>query len=94
MLVKGTLEYKKAQELADTITRKANTTKINSFFFDLAFDDLYRFIVKIKALDIFAAKVAETVDKGMTGHSYYVAKVSDKQSWILACAAVENNIEI
>lgn len=44
--------------------------------------------------DGFAAKIAETVDKTMNPYGKKVAFISDKQSWILAVAAVENNITL
>ena len=45
-------------------------------------------------LDAFAAKVAETINKTINPYAAKVANVSSKQAWILACAAVENNIEL
>lgn len=48
----------------------------------------------VQATDGFAAKIAETVDKTMNPYGKKVAFISDKQSWILAVAAVENNITL
>lgn len=93
MIAKGTADYKKAQEIANAISAAAMTTKINSAAFDWDFNKLGKFVFKMAKLNVFAAKIAETVDKTMNPYNYTVAKVSDKQSWILACAAVENNIE-
>jgi hypothetical protein len=53
-----------------------------------------QFISKVQATDGFAAKIAETVDKTMNPYGKKVAFISDKQSWILAVAAVENNITL
>ena len=94
MITRGTESYKKAQELASRIQEKANTTKNCHSAYEMNFNILDKFLTDIKKLDIFASKIAETIDKGMNPHSYQVAKISDKQSWILACAAVENNINL
>lgn len=92
MITKGTQEYKMAQEMANAIAHASKTTKINSFMYEYNFDKLGRFINKIKDLKVFAAQIADTVEKGMNPYNYTVAKISDKQAWILACAAVENGI--
>ena len=93
-LVKGTADYKKAQELANEIVRVAGyQRKNNSTLFDLYFDPFFSFIMKIKNLGVFASKIAETIDSQANPFGYQIARVSDKQAWILACAAVENNIE-
>lgn len=92
MITKGTEDYKKAQKLANQIQNYASTSRTNSFF-NIAFEGLGRFIENIKDLGIFASQIAETVDKSMDVYGYSVANVSSKQAWILACAAVENNVE-
>ncbi len=61
---------------------------------EIAFNALGQFISKVQATDGFAAKIAETVDKTMNPYGKKVAFISDKQSWILAVAAVENNITL
>ena len=66
----------------------------NNSYFDIAFNALGQFISKVQATDGFAAKIAETVDKTMNPYGKKVAFISDKQSWILAVAAVENNITL
>lgn len=63
-------------------------------YIDIAFNALGQFISKVQATDGFAAKIAETVDKTMNPYGKKVAFISDKQSWILAVAAVENNITL
>lgn len=52
------------------------------------------FLRKVMALDCFAAQIAKTIDASIDIYGYKVANVSSKQAWILACAAVENNIEL
>lgn len=44
--------------------------------------------------DMAGTDIAETVDKTMNPYGKKVAFISDKQSWILAVAAVENNITL
>ena len=55
---------------------------------------LYKFCRKIEELDCFAAKVAKTVENSIEPFACTAARMSDKQCWILAVAAVENEIEI
>lgn len=93
MIVKGTADYKKAQEIANEIKDAANQSRTNRLAYEIYFDELGRFLMKISELNVFAAKVAQTIDKNMNPYSYTVARISDKQSWILATAAVENGIE-
>ena len=90
MLQKGSEQYKQAQKLANEIKDRWN----NNSYFDIAFNALGQFISKVQATDGFAAKIAETVDKTMNPYGKKVAFISDKQSWILAVAAVENNITL
>lgn len=92
MITKGTNEYKMAQQLAGQIERAAKQSHVSSYF-EIYFEALSRFLDTIMALDCFAAQVAKTIESKMDGYSHYVASVSSKQAWILACAAVENNIE-
>lgn len=94
-LVKGTADYKKAQNLANEITRVAGYQRWNNnTLFNLYFDPFFRFIMEIKNLGVFASKIAETIDSQANPYGYQIARVSDKQAWILACAAVENNINL
>lgn len=93
-IIKGTEEYKKAQQIANKIQRNADMERWNNHsYFPIALEDLARFLLQIMKLDCFAAQVAKTVDNTIDGHGFKVAHVSSKQCWILACAAVENNIE-
>lgn len=55
-------------------------------------EDLCDAIIE-KAAGQFAAAVAETVKKSANPYAFTPARVSSKQAWILACAAVENGIE-
>lgn len=92
---KGSEQYKQAQKLANEIKDMAGTDRWNNnSYFDIAFNALGQFISKVQATDGFAAKIAETVDKTMNPYGKKVAFISDKQSWILAVAAVENNITL
>lgn len=92
MITKGTEEYKKAQQMAEQIEIAAKQTRYNNFMFEVYSESMARFLMKIMDLDCFAAQVAKTIyDKPHCG--FQVACVSSKQSWILACAAVENGID-
>ena len=89
----NTNDYKEKQTVARKIEDYANTERWNNHsYFPIAFDELGKLITIISKLDCFAAKVAETIDKTMDPYGFKVANVSSKQAWILACAAVENNI--
>ena len=82
------------QKMAQKLVEWAATERWNqNSFFNIALEDLAGFLQKIMALDCFAAKIAETVDKSINPYGHHVANISEKQAWILACAAVENNIE-
>lgn len=92
-MTKGTPEYKKAQEIANAIQDYAATDRWNNnSFFEIAFNRLGAFIGKIQDLEVFAAQIANTIDKTMNPYGRKVANISSKQAWILAVAAVENNI--
>jgi len=45
-------------------------------------------------LNVFASNVAKTIDEKCTYPSFKIANMSSKQAWILACAAIENNINL
>jgi hypothetical protein len=93
MLVKGSADYKKAQKLAEVIEGAAQRTKRDREYYDVEFASVEKFLNEIKSLNVFASNIAETVLNTMSFQNFQVAKISNKQSWILACAAVENNIE-
>ena len=93
MLEKGTEQYKKAQNLANRIQRVSGYERWNNnSMYNLFVGEFYRFINDIKKLDVFASQIAETIDKGYKVNGFKIANVSSKQAWILACAAIENNI--
>lgn len=94
MLTKGSQEYKRAQELANEIQTVASVKRTEGQWFEHQFNKLGIFIQSIIDLNVFASNIATTIDKGMNPYGYQVANVSSKQAWILACAAVENNIEV
>lgn len=95
MLQKGSEQYKQAQKLANEIKDMAGTDRWNNnSYFNIAFESLGKFISQIQKIDGFAAKIAETIDKTMNPYGKKVAFISEKQSWILAVAAVENNITL
>lgn len=93
MLVKGSADYKKAQKLAEVIEGAAQRTKRDREYYDVEFASVEKFLNEIKRLNVFASNIAETALNTMSFQNFQVAKISNKQSWILACAAVENNIE-
>lgn len=71
----------------------------NKTSWDMYYDRVYRFLIEIQKIDCFAANIANTVydrakDYAKQTRSYVMPKISSKQAWCLACAAVENNIEL
>lgn len=93
MITKGTEDYKRAQNLANEIKLYANTDVNNRSFFEIAFNKLSTLLDSVIKLNVFASNVAKTIDKKMNPYNRQVAFVSDKQVWVIACAAIENNIE-
>lgn len=94
MITKGTEDYKKAQNLANEIQRTAAYERWNNnSSFNLYFEPLGWFLEKVEKLDVFASQVAHTVGESMNPYGFCIARMSSKQAWILACAAVENGIE-
>lgn len=92
-IAKGTEAYQNAQVIANKIQEYAGKERWNNnSFFSIALEDLAQFLGKIMALDCFAAQIAKTVDSTINPYGYQVARCSSKQAWILACAAVENDI--
>ena len=96
MLIKGSKEYSAAQALANKLVRIADTDRIycNSLW-NIYDNELGLFIEKIMKLSGFAAEIAATVEKSMRNpyRSGAVARISSKQAWVIACAAIENGIE-
>lgn len=94
-VVKGTEAYAAAQKMANEIQGWAEKTRrYDNTYFNLGIEVLSRFLSKIQELDCFAAQIAKTVDASINVYGYQVARCSSKQAWILACAAVENGIEL
>lgn len=95
MITKGTAEYKKAQEIANTLQDMAKTERWNSnTLFNLYLDPFWKALNEVKKLGNFASQVAESVDKTYDPYGYKIASLSSKQAWIIACAIVENDIEL
>ena len=87
-------DYKMKQEVARKIEDYAKTDRWNNnSFFEIAFNEFGRMLNSVSKLNLFAAKVAETVEKTMNPYGKQVAFISSKQAWILACAVVDNGIE-
>lgn len=95
MLQKGTEQYKEAQELSNRLQQIANYERWNNNnSYELHFNSFYRFLNEIIKLNVFASNVAKTIDEKCTYPSFKIANMSSKQAWILACAAIENNINL
>lgn len=83
----------KIQELKRQLLVSASYERLNNnTLFNIHFDKLGRFLYEIKNLGIFASQVAETVEKTSDNYGYKVARLSEKQAYILAAAAVENGV--
>ena len=94
-ITKGTEAYVQTQKIANKIQNYADMERWNNnSFFGIALEDLARFLSNIMSLDCFAAQIAKTVDSTINPHGFKVASCSSKQAWILACAAVENGINL
>lgn len=95
MITKGTPQYKEAQKMANELTRMAGYDRLyQNSLYEISFNAMGSFLVKIKELNVFASQIAETVYKTMMVYSRSICRMTDKQAWCLACAAVENNIEL
>ena len=92
MIAKGTQEYKMAAELAKRIEMNSHCPRTESNF-DPLFERFARFVYNLTKIGGFAGEVAKTVDSSLNPHSYTWCRISSKQAWILACAAIENKIE-
>ena len=94
MITKGTPQYTAAQKVANELQAYAATNRWNqNSRFDAAYEAVGRLVHEVKKVDGFAAQVCESIDKTMSPFGKQVAFISSKQAWIIACAAVENNIE-
>lgn len=85
-------DYQLKKRAARLIEGDATRTKYNYDGFQMGYECLSNFLREIAKIDCFAAKVAETVYSKMSPFSFQVARISSKQAWVLACAAVENNL--
>lgn len=95
MITKGTPQYTEAQKMANQLTRMAGYDRLyQNSLYEISFNTMGIFLEKIKKLNVFASQIAETVYKTMMVYGRCICKMSDKQAWSLACAAVENNIEL
>lgn len=94
MLQKGSEQYRAAQKLANELQQIANYERWNNNnSYKLHFDPFYRFLNEIIKLNVFASNVAKTIDDRCQCYGFKIANVSSKQAWVLACAAIENNID-
>lgn len=90
--------YEMKQKIARRIKIYAAETPFGMRFrgrsaYDSDWMYFYQFVKKIIALEgTFASQVAQTVNSKTPDNR--IAWVSDKQAWILACAAVDNGIEL
>lgn len=92
---KGSKEYKKAQELANELVRIASYDKwYDNTLYNTYYDIFYNFLNKIENLDVFASKVAKSVYEKNFKQTKRIAYISSKQAWVLACAAIDNGIEL
>jgi len=95
MIAKGTTEYKEAGRIANKIQQYAEAQRwANNSVFDMYFNYLGNILNAVQKAGGFAAEVAKSVDKTMDCYGFKVAFCSSKQAWILACAIVENEINI
>lgn len=94
MISKGTAEYREAQKNAniiqdfsmEVVTPKNPQSKQK-------FTELHLVLTEVKKLGVFASQVAETLLSQMD-KTTRMPRVSSKQSWIIACAMVENEVYI
>jgi hypothetical protein len=94
MITKGTQQYTEAQKLANDLVKMASKERWNdNTLFKLYFDPMARFLDQVEKINGFAAQVAKTINDKMDPYGKQVAYISSKQSWIIACAAIENDIK-
>lgn len=101
MLTKGTAEYKRASELAKRIYHYANATNTYRYerergeqLIDFSRKAIYELCVAIEDLNVFSSAIATTVKASTSTCRNHAAFVSEKQAWCLACAAIENKINV
>ena len=95
MITKDTIEYKEAQNLANRLLEVGSMERWNSnTLFNLYYDPMGRFLQAVMELDCFAAQVAGTVEGSMNPYGHCVARMSSKQAWVIACAAIENKLTL
>ena len=91
---KGTSDYQQATSLANELQRVAAYDKWNnSILKDIAYEPFFNFIEEVEKVNGFASQVAATIKSKMSAFNNQIAYVSPKQAWVLACAAIENNIK-
>jgi hypothetical protein len=94
MITKGTPQYTAAQKVANELQAYAATNRWNqNSRFDAAYEAVGRLVYEVSKLGGFASQICITIEKTMSPMGKQVAFISSKQAWIIACAAVENNIE-
>lgn len=95
-----TEQTNQAKKVAKTLEYVSNLNEWNdNHYWNLYYNDVYRFLMEIQKLDCFAANVAKTVYERAESWSKQtrrsvMPKFSNKQAWCIACAAAENNIEL
>jgi hypothetical protein len=95
MIAKGTKEYQEAGKTAKELQTIANyERRNNNSLYNLYYNDFYYLMTKLQKLNIFASKIAKTIDEACQVNSFKIANLSSKQAWILACAMIENNITL
>ena len=85
--------YTKTQQLAQAI-EFAGATHTGWDKESKAYKLVENVINAVKPLDIFASKVAATIEVTLGDYGRKVAKISSKQAWVLASAVIENKIEL
>jgi hypothetical protein len=63
-------------------------------FFEMCYEKLATALENVMKLQGFASQVATSVNNNMNPNRSKMVAISSKQAWIIACAMVENNIEL
>lgn len=92
MIAKGTEKYREASKVAKVLVHRGWFLPSEYANFREIQDAYYKTLEEVASLNIFASNIAKTI----IGHrsDILVAKISEKQAWIIACAIIENNIDI